>query len=159
MDTAPLQTTITSLACRGFWVNWHHPLAQMHYIITELRIKRRTLCQMWFLYRRRLTPNHSTGPWRRYRTWERHTSRVIHGHCVSLYEALGLDLLFTLSVSFAARKRDFDHTRGERHEQWAAPAVDLHTDDAFVIHSINTAPEHITRIYTNTLTDTEVNKY
>ncbi len=50
--------------------------------------------------------------------------------------------LFTLSMTFAAGKRDFDHARGEGHEQRVTPAVDLHADDALVLHAVNAAPEH-----------------
>lgn len=107
-----------------------------------------TLCQMWFLYRRPLTPSRSTGPWRRYRTWERHTHEGLMWTRATESVANGsnplkADVLFALAVPFAAWQRDFDDAGGEGHEQRVTPAVDLHADDAFVLHAVNAAPEHV----------------
>lgn len=56
------------------------------------------------------------------------------------------DLLFALPVPFAARERDFDDAGGEGHEQRVTPAVDLHADDAFVLHAVDAAPARTSRV-------------
>lgn len=51
-----------------------------------------------------------------------------------------LDSLFALPMSPAAWQRHLNHTRCEGHEEWVTLAVDLHADDAPVIHAVNAAP-------------------
>lgn len=47
--------------------------------------------------------------------------------------------LLAPSVSLAARQRHFDHAGGEGHPQRVALAVDLHADDALVLHAVDAA--------------------
>lgn len=65
-------------------------------------------------------------------------------------DPLKADVLFALAVPFAAGQRDFDDAGGEGHEQRVTPAVDLHADDAFVLHAVNAAPEHVKHTQTHT---------
>lgn len=70
--------------------------------------------------------------------WTRATESVANGS-----NPLKADVLFALAVPFAAWQWDFDDAGGEGHEQRVTPAVDLHADDAFVLHAVNAAPEHV----------------
>lgn len=48
--------------------------------------------------------------------------------------------LLAPSVPLAARQRHFHHAGGEGHPQRVALAVDLHADDALVLHAVDAAP-------------------
>lgn len=103
-----------------------------------------------------LAPNHSTGLWRLYKTctWQTHKHSNPHHMtywsivCVFLdvcqmcdnFNVRASNILFASSMSFTARQWHFHHTGGESNPQSVTLAVYLHADDAFVFHTINTAP-------------------